>query len=152
MLKAVSPLFLIAGLVAATGTAQADNGRRDHRDYRNEVRHGDRGYGQDGYRHDGYRRDYRNDYRRPVVVVNNHDRSYRGWNRPYQQEQPNRRWVEGQWTIGADGFYVWVDGYWQDIAPAVVVAPQPGHVWIEGRWDWRYGRQTWVPGRWVRRH
>ena len=32
----------------------------------------------------------------------------------------------------------------------VGVAPGAGYLWIDGAWDWRYGRNYWVPGRWVR--
>jgi hypothetical protein len=32
----------------------------------------------------------------------------------------------------------------------VLVAPAPGHVWIEGHWAW-HDRWVWVPGRWVSR-
>lgn len=32
----------------------------------------------------------------------------------------------------------------------VVVAPAPGYVWVEGRWEWRERDYAWVPGAWVR--
>ena len=33
---------------------------------------------------------------------------------------------------------------------AVGVAPGPGHVWVDGFWDWRGGRWFWVRGYWTR--
>ena len=32
----------------------------------------------------------------------------------------------------------------------VEVAPRPGFVWIQGRWDYRGGRYVWMNGRWER--
>ena len=29
-------------------------------------------------------------------------------------------------------------------------APSPGHVWVDGFWDWRGGSWRWAPGYWVR--
>jgi hypothetical protein len=33
---------------------------------------------------------------------------------------------------------------------AVGVAPGPGHVWVNGYYDWRGGSYAWVRGSWVR--
>lgn len=36
--------------------------------------------------------------------------------------------------------------------PAVVegygAPPVAGYIWIDGFWDWRWGRRTWVAGHW----
>ena len=32
----------------------------------------------------------------------------------------------------------------------VGVAPGPGYVWRDGRWDWRGSRYEWTNGEWVR--
>lgn len=34
-------------------------------------------------------------------------------------------------------------------APAYGAPPVAGYVWIDGFWDWRGGRRTWVDGRWA---
>jgi hypothetical protein len=64
--------------------------------------------------------------------------------------QPNRQWVPGSWQI-QDGYYVWVDGYWQDVStwqPRVHQQQQLGQIWVEGRYEWQNGVNVWVPAHW----
>lgn len=42
------------------------------------------------------------------------------------------------------GGYGYRDGY----GPAVAGPPAVGYVWIDGCWEWREGRRTWVDGHW----
>ncbi|SEL58233.1 YXWGXW repeat-containing protein [Roseateles sp. YR242] len=39
-------------------------------------------------------------------------------------------------------------GYGQAYEPAAAGPPTAGFIWIEGFWDWRGGRRTWVDGHW----
>ena len=51
---------------------------------------------------------------------------------------PGHVWIAGH-NSWRDGQWVWVPGAW-------VVPPQPGTVWVEGRWD--EGTNSWTPEHW----
>jgi len=58
---------------------------------------------------------------------------------------PPRHYHGGGGGYGGGGYG---GGYSEGYGPAVGGPPSAGYIWIEGYWDWRGGRRTWVDGHW----
>lgn len=80
------------------------------------------------------------------------------------QHGPARVWIPGHWErIDHGGRHFWVPGQWvASVAPHRHGGWDGPHRWQDGRhwddrrfydeprghWDWRYGRQVWIPHSW----
>ena len=75
----------------------------------------------------------------------------------YERERSGFRYREPTW-VQQGGAWVAVDGDWVAMGPTVAPPPprqerwrpRRGYVWVDGHWDWRGNRWTWVPGRYER--
>ena len=68
------------------------------------------------------------------------------------RQAPPRRATEvivatpGPGYVWVAGHYSWREGNWVWVPGAWVTPPQPGTVWVEGRWD--AGTNSWTPEHW----
>jgi len=154
-------LLIAVLIVTAASPAFAD--RRDHRDRRHdrhdrrEMKRAERR----AMRAPPPVRQERWKPRRGYVWVNGHW-DWRGsdwvWvSGRYERERSGFRYREPTW-VQQGGAWVAVDGGWVAMGPTVAPPPprqerwkpRRGYVWVDGHWDWRGNRWTWVPGRYER--